>query len=145
MTCNLKLTHNKLLNKLVFLSLLKSSHVMALLLLLQLDKLGKFIFSDIPKLLLNWKAQSKNDPLIFRPFLKVFRSSCQLLLNTFKNGRKIKGSFLLWALQLSLNVLSDILAKLPSLMNIITLFSIEFFRIFFSYFGFWGLFILEHN
>ena len=32
----------------------------------------------------NWKAQSKNDPLIFRPFLKVFRSSCQLLLNTFK-------------------------------------------------------------
>ena len=27
----------------------------------------------------NWKAQSKNDPLIFRPFLKVFRSSWQLL------------------------------------------------------------------
>ena len=53
MTCNLKLTHNKLLNKLVFLSPLHSSHVMALLLLLQLDKLGKFIFSDIPKLLLN--------------------------------------------------------------------------------------------
>ena len=48
----------------------------------------------------NWKAQSKNDLLIFRPFLKVFRSSCQLLLNTFKNGQKIKGSFLLWALQL---------------------------------------------
>ena len=23
----------------------------------------------------NWRAQSKNDPLIFRPFLKVFRSS----------------------------------------------------------------------
>ena len=50
----------------------------------------------------NWRAQSKNDPLIFRPFLKVFRSSWQLLLNTFKNGRKIKGSFLLWAFQLQL-------------------------------------------
>ena len=48
----------------------------------------------------NWRAQSKNDPLIFRPFLKVFRSSWQLLLNTFKNGWKIKGSFLLWAFQL---------------------------------------------
>ena len=48
----------------------------------------------------NWRAQSKNDPLIFRPFLKVFRSSWQLLLKTFKNGRKIKGSFLLWAFQL---------------------------------------------
>ena len=47
----------------------------------------------------NWRAQSKNDPLIFRPFLKVFRSSWQLLLKTFKNGRKIKGSFLLWAFQ----------------------------------------------
>ena len=49
---------------------------------------------------INWRAQSKNDPLIFRPFLKVFRSSWQLLLKTFKNGRKIKGSFLLWAFQL---------------------------------------------
>ena len=61
---------------------------------------------------LNWKAQSKNDPLIFRPFLKVFRSSCQLLLNTFKNGRKIKGSFLLWALQLSMNFCFDFLQEL---------------------------------
>ena len=32
-----------------------------------------------------WRAQSKNDPLIFQPFLKVFRSSWQLLLKTFKN------------------------------------------------------------
>ena len=59
--------------------------------------------------LTNWRAQSKNDPLIFRPFLKVFRSSWQLLLNTFKNGQKIKGSFLLWALQLNLNCCFNLL------------------------------------
>ena len=55
-------------------------------------------------MLYNWRAQSKNDPLIFRPFLKVFRSSWQLLLKTFKNGRKIKGSFLLWAFQLTFSL-----------------------------------------
>ena len=42
------------------------------------------------KLVLNWKAQSKNDPF----------GSFQLLLNTLKNGWKIKGLFLLWAFQL---------------------------------------------
>ena len=31
--------------------------------------------TDVKVLKLNWRAQSKNDPLIFRPFLKVFRSS----------------------------------------------------------------------
>ena len=40
--------------------------------------------------------------------------------------------------KLNLNVLSDILAKLPSLMTIITLF-LHNFRILFSYFGFCGL------
>ena len=32
-------------------------------------------FSETLTFYHNWKAQSKNDPLIFRPFLKVFRSS----------------------------------------------------------------------
>ena len=33
------------------------------------------LWSILQLLLNNWKAQSKNDPLIFQPFLKVFRSS----------------------------------------------------------------------
>ena len=37
------------------------------------------VFMEGPLCMNNWKAQSKNDPLIFRPFLKVFRSSWQLL------------------------------------------------------------------
>ena len=44
-----------------------------------LSILGVFVFvfsSDhLKKLEINWRAQSKNDPLIFRPFLKV--STCQ--------------------------------------------------------------------
>ena len=32
-------------------------------------------FLLLHRFLRNWKAQRKNDPLIFRPFLKVFRSS----------------------------------------------------------------------
>ena len=64
-------------------------------------KLSNHLTFKIGRVLFNkWRAQSKNDPLIFRPFLKVFRSSWQLLLNTFKNGRKIKGSFLLWTFQM---------------------------------------------
>ena len=64
----------------------------------------------------NWRAQSKNDPLIFQPFLKVFRRSWQLLLNTFKNGRKIKGLFLFWAFQLdSINSLLNSWLMSPKL------------------------------
>ena len=38
-------------------------------------------------------------PWFFGHFWKCPHAKIQLLLNTFKNGRKIKGSFLLWALQ----------------------------------------------
>ena len=67
MTCKLKLTHNKLLNKLAFLSPLHSSHVMVLLSLLQLDNLGKFIFlrhtKVTVKLSLNVLSDIKKDRL----------------------------------------------------------------------------------
>ena len=39
----------------------------------------------------NWKAQSKNDPLIFRPFLKVFRSSWILACGHFQKWPKNQG------------------------------------------------------
>ena len=40
---------------------------------------------------LNWRAQSKNDPLIFRPFLKVFRSSWILACGHFQKWPKNQG------------------------------------------------------
>ena len=39
----------------------------------------------------NWKAQSKNNPLIFRPFLKVFRSSWILACGHFQKWPKNQG------------------------------------------------------
>ena len=39
----------------------------------------------------NWKAQSKNDPLIFRLFLKVFRSSWILACGHFQKWPKNQG------------------------------------------------------
>ena len=39
----------------------------------------------------NWRAQSKNDPLIFRPFLKVFRSSWILACGHFQKWAKNQG------------------------------------------------------
>ena len=39
----------------------------------------------------NWKAQSKNNPLIFRPFFKVFRSSWILACGHFQKWPKNQG------------------------------------------------------
>ena len=44
--------------------------------------------------------RARTIPWFFGHFLKCPHAKIQLLLNTFKNGWKIKGSFLLWALQL---------------------------------------------
>ena len=42
----------------------------------------------------NWRAQSKNDPLIFWPFLKVFRSSWILACGHFQKWPKNQGIIL---------------------------------------------------
>ena len=44
--------------------------------------------------------RARTIPWFFGHFWKCPHAKIQLLLNTFKNGRKIKGSFLLWAFQL---------------------------------------------
>ena len=44
--------------------------------------------------------RARTIPWFFGHFWKCPHAKIHLLLNTFKNGRKIKGSFLLWALQL---------------------------------------------
>ena len=61
------------------------------------------VFMEGPLCMNNWKAQSKNDPLIFRPFLKVFRSSWQLL--HFQKWRKNQGIVL--ALSPPITYISD--------------------------------------
>ena len=45
--------------------------------------------------------RKKNQNSVYQVKLSP-HAKIQLLLNTFKNGRKIKGSFLLWAFQLLL-------------------------------------------
>ena len=47
---------------------MKHGSVMGTLMELQ-DSYVRYLLAD------NWRAQSKNDPLILWPFLKVFRSS----------------------------------------------------------------------
>ena len=50
--------------------------------------------------------RARTIPWFFGHFWKCSHAKIQLLLNTFKKGWKIKGSFLLWAFQFFLSYLS---------------------------------------
>ena len=63
------------------------------------------VFMEGPLCMNNWKAQSKNDPLIFRPFLKVFRSSWILACGHFQKWPKNQGIVL--ALSPPITYISD--------------------------------------